>query len=203
MSHTPLQRDGVDLVFPVEGQFLQREHAQDLRDALCAHWPDLAHTDGVGIHSIKVVPGTEPRAMLSHRARLLVRVPSVLAQALLASPAPTLQVGTDTLHLGPPHRRELLPHATLYAYHVAADAEDEPAFLARVVQDLANLGVSGECVCGKYHARHIGADVVHTYSLMLHALKPQPSLDLQQHGLGPHRLLGCGLFVPHKSAAAV
>ena len=42
-----------------------------------------------------------------------------------------------------------------------------------------------------------------TFSMMLHALVPEQSLRLQQHGLGPHRLLGCGLFVPHKSAAAV
>jgi hypothetical protein len=38
---------------------------------------------------------------------------------------------------------------------------------------------------------------------MLHALSPEQSLRLQQHGLGPQRLLGCGIFVPHKSAAAV
>ena len=42
-----------------------------------------------------------------------------------------------------------------------------------------------------------------TFSMMLHGLGPEQSLRLQQRGLGPHRLLGCGLFVPHKSAAAV
>ena len=29
------------------------------------------------------------------------------------------------------------------------------------------------------------------------------SLALQQHGIGTGRRFGCGLFVPHKSAAAV
>ncbi|MCE3273209.1 MAG: Cas6 Crispr, partial [Ramlibacter sp.] len=29
------------------------------------------------------------------------------------------------------------------------------------------------------------------------------SLRVLRRGIGPQRLLGCGLFVPHKSAAAV
>jgi hypothetical protein len=38
---------------------------------------------------------------------------------------------------------------------------------------------------------------------MLHALPAEQSLRLQKRGLRPHRLMGCGIFVPHKSAAAV
>jgi hypothetical protein len=49
----------------------------------------------------------------------------------------------------------------------------------------------------------VSGQVVNTFSLMLHALPPDQSLRLQHHGLGVHRLLGCGIFVPHKSAAAV
>jgi hypothetical protein len=38
---------------------------------------------------------------------------------------------------------------------------------------------------------------------MLHGLKRAESVAIQESGLGLHRLLGCGLFVPHKSIAAV
>ena len=38
---------------------------------------------------------------------------------------------------------------------------------------------------------------------MLHGLSAADSLTVQRAGIGPHRALGCGLFVPHKSAAAV
>ena len=38
---------------------------------------------------------------------------------------------------------------------------------------------------------------------MLHDLKLEQSALLQQVGLGEHRKLGCGIFVPHKSIAAV
>jgi hypothetical protein len=65
------------------------------------------------------------------------------------------------------------------------------------------LAIGGERVCGKRHSMVVSGGVLNTFSLMLHALAPEQSLRLQQCGLGPHRLLGCGLFVPHKSAAAV
>ncbi|MDE0301598.1 MAG: type I-MYXAN CRISPR-associated protein Cas6/Cmx6, partial [Gammaproteobacteria bacterium] len=34
-------------------------------------------------------------------------------------------------------------------------------------------------------------------------LDPEQSVNLQRQGLGPERLLGCGLFLPHKSIAPV
>jgi hypothetical protein len=44
---------------------------------------------------------------------------------------------------------------------------------------------------------------LHAFSLMLDGLSHDDALRLLEHGIGPHRLWGCGLFVPHKSAAAV
>jgi hypothetical protein len=38
---------------------------------------------------------------------------------------------------------------------------------------------------------------------MLHGLATAASLRVLEAGVGRHRRLGCGLFVPHKSAAAV
>jgi hypothetical protein len=45
--------------------------------------------------------------------------------------------------------------------------------------------------------------VIAGFSLMLHGLSVADSLRVQRAGIGPHRLLGCGIFVPHRSAAAV
>ncbi len=45
--------------------------------------------------------------------------------------------------------------------------------------------------------------VVRARSLMVAALSADASLALQQRGLGDGRLLGCGLFVPHKGIEAV
>jgi hypothetical protein len=38
---------------------------------------------------------------------------------------------------------------------------------------------------------------------MLDALSVDDARRVLDHGLGTHRSLGCGLFVPHRSAAAV
>ena len=32
---------------------------------------------------------------------------------------------------------------------------------------------------------------------------PAEPVRLQQHGLGPHRAMGCGIFIPHKGIDAV
>ena len=42
-----------------------------------------------------------------------------------------------------------------------------------------------------------------TRSLMLADLTLEESLRLQQQGLGTHRHMGCGIFIPHKGIDAV
>jgi CRISPR-associated protein Cas6 len=193
----------VDLIFPISGRFLPRDHAQALKNALCRAWPWLEAEPLAGVQGIKLVPGLEVQAMLSGRAKLLLRLSRARASELLNGPAVDLEVAGQALHLDVPHVRELVPHTTLYAYHVAAADADEVAFMATIARELAGLGVGGERVCGKRQQLALASGAVTTFSLMLHGLAPEPSLHLQQHGIGPHRLLGCGIFIPHKSAAAV
>jgi hypothetical protein len=90
----------------------------------------------------------------------------------------------------------------------AIDAEHEEAdFLAAVQAELAALGVPGQPICGKRHQIRGAADAsappLAGYSLMLHGLAPAPARRLLEAGLGTHRHLGCGIFVAHRSAAAV
>jgi CRISPR-associated protein Cas6 len=192
----------MDAVFPVEGLSLPRDHSEALQQTLCAHLPWLATDALAGVHAIKLVAGREDPALLSGRARLLLRLEVRRWNELLALANRDLKVAGHALRLGVPHRRELQPHGTLYAYKVAAASMDEIAFMAAVERELDALEIGGQRVCGKHqHMRADGA-VLDTFSLMLHGLAPAQSLRLQAHGLGPHRLLGCGIFVPHKSAAA-
>ncbi|MDD2880220.1 MAG: type I-MYXAN CRISPR-associated protein Cas6/Cmx6 [Rhodoferax sp.] len=197
------QATAVDVVFPVDGNSLARDHAQALQEALCRQWPWLESEVQTGIHTIKLVPGTQAQAMLSRRTKLLLRVPTHRTPELLASAGVDLVVTDQPMRLGTPHTRELFPHATLYAYNVAATNADEVAFMADVTRELAELGIGGERVCGKRQQLTLNGGVLNTFSLMLHALAPEHSLRVQCLGLGPHRLLGCGIFIPHKSAAAV
>jgi len=193
----------VDLVFPLSGHSLPRDSAQALLAALQQIVPWLGQEPRAGIHPLKLVPGTGAEALLSQRTRLLLRLPRTRAGALAELAGRSLQVGEQTVTLGQPQVRELLPHATLYAYAVTTEDDDELAFLQAVEEELKTLHVRSHVVCGKRQSRVWQGRSLNTFSLMLHGLSRADSLRLQERGLGRHRLLGCGIFVPHKSAAAV
>ncbi|MCU0918907.1 MAG: type I-MYXAN CRISPR-associated protein Cas6/Cmx6 [Burkholderiaceae bacterium] len=193
----------VDVAFALGGRSLPRDHAQALADALMARLPWLATHPTAGVHPVKVVPGDGPQGWLSQRARLLLRVPQSLQPALAALDGCTLGVAGSTLRLGRPTPHRLLPHGTLYAHFVAAASDDEAAFMRDVRSQLDALRIDAHTVCGKLQQRHSDAGIVVGFSLMLHGLSPADSLTVQRVGIGPQRALGCGLFVPHRSAAAV
>ena len=58
-------------------------------------------------------------------------------------------------------------------------------------------------ICGKRQTLQSASGPIHGYSLMLHDVPPHKSLQLQDEGMGRNRLLGCGIFIPHKSIAPV
>lgn len=191
----------VDLAFPLEGRTLPGEHRAALAAALAARLPWLGALPGTGMHRLNLVPGGGGVALLSARTRLLLRVPRErAAEAAAALSGTTLALGEAVLRLGAPVQRELLPHRTLYAHYVAAPPGDELAFLAMVDAELQALAVQGRPICGR---RQGGPDGGSGFSLMVDGLSPDDALRLLQAGIGAQRALGCGLFVPHRSAAAV
>ena len=199
----PLLSTLVDLVYPLEGHSLPRDAAPALRVARERAVAWLGAEPQAGLHPLQLVPGTDAQALLSQRTRLLLRLPRQRFDAAAELAGRSLQIGAQTVTLGHPHRRELLPHHTLYAYAVAAACDDEIAFMQAMDGALEALAVRSQPICGKRQQRDWPAGALTTFSLMLHGLTTVDSLRLQELGLGGHRLLGCGIFVPHKSAAAV
>ncbi len=195
--------DTVDVVFALRGQAVARDHAQALRDALVRLWPWLQSDAVAGIHPLRLVPGTDALSPLSLRARLLLRVSSRRMADLAAATDVEIDLMGQSLRLGPAQRQALRPHSAMYAYRVAAPGPDEVLFMAMVDRDMARLGIVAARVCGQHQPLAQGAQRVNTFSLLLHEMTAEHAQLLQQHGLGGHRLLGCGVFVPHKSAAAV
>lgn len=194
----------VDLAFPVLGDSLKRDHRAALASALVRLLPWLGVEPGTGVHRVNVVPGAGAQALLSARTRVVLRIPREQAGAAAAQLAGAMiEFDGDCLQFGTPQLRELLPHRTLYAHFVAATADDEAAFLTDVGAELEGLGVDCRLVCGRRQQVRIGPDVLSGFSLMLDGLDRADALRVMRRGIGPHRGLGCGLFVPHKSAAAV
>ena len=192
--------DMVDVAFALEGEALPRDHRFALADALQAALPWLDSEAHCGVHRLNLVRSGDDD-LLSRRTRLTLRVPRHRADAACALAGAPIQLGTQRLRAARPQQRELLPHGTLYAWQVAAASTDEAAFLADVQGELDALGIRALPVCGRWQAAEGGRLI--GCSLMLSGLDRAQSLLLLQHGLGPHRRLGCGLFVPHRSAAAV
>ncbi len=193
----------VDVAFALEGRALPRDHRWALAQALAEALPALGDDPRSAVHPVKLVHGSGEPALLSARSRLVLRVPREAADAVLALAGRTLQVGGCEIRLGQPQLRELLPHTTLYAHFVDAGEADEAGFLAAMSDELASLEVRCPVVCGRAQRLRGPDEVLHGYSLMLHGLREASALRILEHGLGAHRLMGCGVFIPHKSAAAV
>lgn len=194
----------VDVAFALTGDALPREHRQALASALTDRLPWLAQLPQAGVHRINVSAGAGPLALLSGRSRLTLRVPRERAAALAPLAGAQLAIGASRLDLAcPPLLRELLPYGTLYAHQVIAASDDEIAFLADVDAQLQQLGVAGRRMCGRLQRLQGEATTLHAFSLMLDGLSTGDALRLLEHGIGPGRLWGCGIFVAHKSAAAV
>jgi hypothetical protein len=58
-------------------------------------------------------------------------------------------------------------------------------------------------LCGMSGSVRTADGELFTRALLVADLKPAQSVTLQQRGIGGERLLGCGLFVPHKGIDAV
>lgn len=191
----------VDVVFTLTGDTLPREHRNALAEALLLRLPWLAGETRAGIHRLNLVAGSEGEDMVSPRTRLVLRLPRERSHAAFALADTELDVAGHRLRLGAARRRELLPYGTIYAHLVATGAANEAVFLQQVGAELADLEVRCRPICGRWHAAQ--APVLVGCSLMLDGLSAEHALRVMERGLGRHRQLGCGLFVPHRSAAPV
>ncbi len=194
--------NAVDFAFAVSGDRIARDYADGLYHALAAALPWLDDEPLAGVHPIRGLTPCADGLMLGGRTRLLLRAPvqrapecERLQGAQIEVPAP-LAIGRVSV-------RQLLAYPVLHARLVVTGAEDEANFVADIERSLADLALDCEMIVGKRGEVRAGGHRLVGFSLMLHGLPADDSLRVQAHGLGLHRKLGCGLFVPHKSIAAV
>ena len=194
----------VDVGFALAGEALPREHRQALAEGLSSRLPWLADLPQAAVHRVNVSAGDGALALLSGRSRLSFRLPREQVDALSTLRGARFDLGGCHVALtGEPRQRELLPYGALYAHSVVAADEDELAFLACIDAELLQLGVACRRMCGRLQRLVGEAQPLSAFSLMLDRLSPADALRVLEHGIGPHRLWGCGVFVPHRSATAV
>ena len=202
--------DAVDVAFRLSGRWLPVDHACALRSAVVKVLPWLEDEPGAGIHSIHGAAsgngwerpgrGTGEVLSLSRRTRLVLRVPVRRGEATSVLCERRLDIDGCEVVTGTWRRRPLRPAGTVFArYVVDEECGDEERFTERVASALGALSVSArKLLCGRSHRIVSAERVLTARSLMIADLGPEESLAVQSSGIGPGRLLGCGLFVPHK-----
>lgn len=206
--------DVVDLLFHIDCKKIPVDHAYWLSTALQTAIPWLATEPALGVHTIhgagsqngwqRPQHGSD-ELLLSRRTKLIIRTPKLrIAELLQQLPGITLDLAGYALTIGGGKMRPLTKDATLLARHVVtgnqtADNADEQEFLTAAARELATRGIPiRKALCGKATALMTPTGLIQTRSLLLAALTAEESIQLQQCGLGAQRLLGCGIFIPHK-----
>lgn len=194
--------DWVDLAYPVTGGSVARDYAVALYRALRSAAPWLDEEPLAGVHPIHGLTPCGGAYLVGGRTRLTLRVPASRVAACESLQGRALAL-PDPLRVGRARARDLLAHPVLHARLVITGADEESAFAADIARAVDELGLDCETIVGRRGELRLESGRWTGFSLMLHGLSPSDSLRAQAHGIGLHRKLGCGLFVPHKSVAAV
>ncbi len=208
-------RNVIDLSYQVRCRELPVDHAWDLRREIARELPWIEDEARSAIHSIHgassgngwVRPPTDAGSLLqlSRRTRLYLRVPASREADARRLCGRSLSLGEHRLEIGDCQARLMVPADTVFARSVAGDdVDDEEAFTRRLAAQLGERGIAvRKLLCGLRHLIHTPDGEIAARSVLLSDLEPAESVRLQEDGFGPGRTLGCGIFLPHKSLAAV
>jgi CRISPR-associated protein Cas6 len=199
----------VDAVFAIECRSLPVDHAFALSAAIQAALPWFADEPQAGLHTVHGAAsgagwqrpeGEGAQLQLSRRTKLVLRLPGHRLPDAAALSGQTLEVAGSPMRVGALAPRPLLRIASLFSRGVIFEgAADESAFVAAAIEALRALGIeTSTMLCGREVTLATPQRTYRTRSLMVTVATPAQSLELQRHGLGEARKLGCGLFIPHK-----
>jgi CRISPR-associated protein Cas6 len=209
-----LSQAAVDLVFKTKGRQLPADHAWNLSQAVTRVLPWLKDEPTAGIHLIHGAqsgngwqqPDDTGVIELSGRTRFVLRLPKERIEAAYVLTNQTIELDGHPVTLLEARTRALTPFGTVLARHIRVTDEstDESDFLEEVARGLNRLDITPtKMLCGRIHRFTLPTGSMLTRSLLIADLSLKHSAVVQHHGLGPDRLLGCGLFLPHKSIDAV
>ncbi|HMM47137.1 MAG TPA: type I-MYXAN CRISPR-associated protein Cas6/Cmx6 [Thiobacillaceae bacterium] len=196
----------IDVQFDLTGTTIPADNAQALADALQALLPWLADDPGSGAQHIKGSETNQGDTTLNinRRTKLFMRVPKARVDELRRLIGQSVDLNGHSLELGTFKTREFSPFANLYAHFVETGSSTEEQFVQDVMRELdGHFQLRCGFICGRQQTLLSASGPLYGHSLMLHDVPAHKSLQLQDEGLGRNRMLGCGIFIPHKSIAAV
>lgn len=196
----------IDLQFDLVGTTIPADSALLLSQAAQKILPWLAQHPHSGIQLLKGAQTNSGDATvnINRRAKLFLRIPQTRVNDAEVLVGHTLDLGGHPLQIGNFKTRAFTPFSNIYAHFVDTGSVSEEQFVQDVMRELdGHFQLRCGFICGKQQTLQGPDGVLHGYSLMLHDLPPHKSLRLQDEGMGHNRLLGCGIFIPHKSIAPV
>lgn len=201
-----------DKVFNIRSKVLPIDHSHLLLLALLKELPWLKEVNA-GIHDIGVADGngwTQDKLdgfyYPSKRSKLIIRMPKEkleLANSLVGKTLILNDYKIEVIKQLP--NRKLSDMQILFAKNVACSPDtDENKFLQTSFDQLQELQITpNKMMAGLKGVIKINDNIIHTRSLMIADLKKSDSVIIQERGIGEHRLLGCGLFIPQKDIISV
>ncbi len=203
--------DVVDISFAIKCKKLHLDHAWQLSEAIQAELPWAKDEKLLGIHHIHVAetgngwlrPDDTEDAFLwpSRRTRFYLRIPDSRIEDAEQLAGKTISVQGNSITFGTSKIKKLTNASVIFSRHVTtSEDEDEDTFLNRMHQQIFDLtGVKvRKLICGKSSVIATPDTKLPVRHLMIADLESQSSITIQQFGLGDNRILGCGLFLPHK-----
>ena len=189
--------DMVDIVFDLDGGTIPADYRFALWIALLRLVPGFAEEKRVGVLPLRSTVNSQGM-LLAKRAKLAIRMPTAFAGSAASGLAgQQLDIAGSSMRVGAAKTRTIQPYPTIHAQLVTGSS-DEVLFVEDIGKQMGELGVTGKLICGKRLSVNSGQRDIHGYSLVLHDLKPEASIQLQYAGLGDDRQFGCGIFVPYK-----
>lgn len=203
-----LPDDVQDASFNIRAKILPIDHSFLLKRALLQQLPWL-ESAGAGIFDISIADGNgwiqDPKGGFyypSKRSKLVIRLHKNHLNDATELLGKTLNLGEFSIKIIkvlPP--KLLSDRPVLFAKNIVCNQDEtEDEFLQRCFAQLSEMGISvKKMMAGLSHTIATDGDTIHTRSLMIADLSKRDSVHLQARGLGEHRLLGCGLFLPQKN----
>jgi len=197
-----LRGDVVDVVFSLRAEAIDCDYANALWQGVRGVLRWLSDEPLAGIHPIKGVTKSGEHLVVARRAQLALRLPPERVTEALELRGARLDLG-GSVEVGDAVVRQLAPYPVLYSHFVSLGLDAEEQFVAEAARLVTAAGIECKLIVGKPRGARADAARISGFSLMLHGLSARHSLQMQGAGLGGNRMLGCGIFVPHKTIAAV
>lgn len=187
----------VDLCFQVLGKTIPVDHGFALHGAMSRILPHFHEDQTVGIKLIRGRYIGDGMLDISPYSELVVRLPIGHISQYIQLAGKRLEVLGQSLTVGVPKTRALVPAVALYSHLVTTRNGDiQERFEKEIVRQMGELEIQGRFSVGERKTFQVHGKQVVGYSFLVSELNAEESVKLQEVGLGGRRKMGCGFFEP-------